>query len=472
MSVDACMDAPGRNDAGVRSLSRAFATRLIASFSRVGEGELTRARDALLDYSASALAGLHDPVVIKAIAIANAATDEATIMGTALRASRGQAAFVNAVMGHAIDYDDVHRSARGHPSTILFPVLLAFAESESKSLTQVLGAYVSALEYMTRLGLALGPDHYDRGFHSTSVLGAPAAAAGGCLLLGLDENTTHHAIGLAATRASGIRAQFGTDVKPLHAGFAAQAAMEAVLLARSGISGARDYLGGDGGFLSAYGGHVDRADVELANWGRPWQIVDPGLIFKRYPCCTGNHLALDCLLVLLEQHAFSTAEIEAIIVTFPPGGDAPLLFTRPETGVEGRFSVEYAFAVALAYRNVPPQVFQDGPVAPELTRLMALTRRQHDLAAPPASNNLTSRFARVELRLRNGARFQAEARGRPRGASNLSQKFRDAGGTRESERLIIAGSTVAHLAALLRSMAQDGRITSNAGVGSEDQQDR
>ncbi|HHT0209490.1 TPA: MmgE/PrpD family protein, partial [Raoultella planticola] len=143
--------------------------------------------------------------------------------------------------GHALDFDDFHADFRGHPSTVILPAVLALAaERADIDGDRFLDAYVIGVEAAGRLGLAAGPRHYTLGFHSTATLGTIAAAAACARFVGAGARDTAVILGIAATQASGLRAQFGSEAKPLHAGLAAQAAVSATLLALSGFHGQAD----------------------------------------------------------------------------------------------------------------------------------------------------------------------------------------------------------------------------------------
>ncbi|ACS84489.1 MmgE/PrpD family protein [Musicola paradisiaca] len=316
--------------------------------------------------------------------------------------------------GHALDFDDFHSGFRGHPSTVILPALLALAD-EHPDITEdaFLSAYIIGVETAGRLGLAAGPRHYSLGYHNTATLGAIAAAAATCRLIGATEEQTANALGLAATQAAGLRAQFGSAMKPLHAGLAARAGLAATQLALAGFHGSHDRV--IDAFLAAHGEGQQRPDALTAQWGAPWRICSPGLIFKRYPTCGGTHSAAEAALILREQWLQSsgkpiddlTAAADSITVTFPPGGDAAPFIRRATTGVEARFSLEYVIAAALLEGELRLDRFAEVPVEPWIAALADKVSRQEDPSAPPDELNPDARFHEVTLWLKDDTSLTA-----------------------------------------------------------------
>ena len=425
------INAPGRTEpAATPAPLTAQLARLIATADPGGSPEAVEAaRDAVLDFLACAFPGAADPGtgIVRRAFVPLAGTGEAALIGRPERVDAATAALINGHAGHALDYDDVHASVRGHPSTVILPALLALAPSTEASALDFLGAYLVGLETMARVGLALGSRHYEIGFHNTATLGTIAAAAATARLLGLDERRIAVALGLAATQSAGLRAQFGTDAKPLHAGLAARAGLTATLLAQAGLGGTPEILDGPINFLAAFGAGASVPGRAVEGWGQPWQILQPGLIFKEFACCTATHCAAEATLGLLAEQRIDPAAIARIAVTFPPGGDAALTVRRPASGLDGRFSVEYVVASALIDGELGVETFADRPVRPEVAALLARVERRHDETAPRMSNDPATRFSLVEIDFADGTRLARKVAS-IRGAADLRAKFRDAVG--------------------------------------------
>ncbi|MFM1652125.1 MmgE/PrpD family protein [Brevibacillus sp. B_LB10_24] len=407
----------------------------LAVSARPGREAMAAARSGVVDYLASSFAARGDAGIAKLweVFAAEGGNADVPVIGQQRRASFLQAALLNGYLGHALDFDDVHADVRGHPSTVILPALLSVAAAGRLSGERFLAAYAVGVETMARLGLSIGPDHYAKGWHNTATLGTIAAAVAAGYAMGFPEEEMEKAIGFAATQTSGLRAQFGTEAKPLHAGLAAQAGLLAVKLAQSGFGGSRRALDGKLGFFGLYGDLALAEQVLVKDWGKPWKIADPGLWFKVYPFCSAAHHAADAALELANSGAFSAAEIEHVEIAFPPGGDAALVERRPQTGEQGRFSVEYV--VALALHGVPLSLgsFANAPIPADILRFMQRIERSYDATVQPAPHAVPKgRFTIVKVITREGRVYAARV-DRPRGApgnclspAELQQKLTDA----------------------------------------------
>lgn len=361
--------------------------------SQPDENALSAARRGVKDYFACAL-----PIARGALSDAGLAAIGKTFPpnGSENRALR------YGYVSHALDFDDYHPALRGHPSTVVLSALLAL-NGESDDVTELLTAYVIGVEAAGRLGLAAGTQHYVLGFHSTATLGAVAACAAVARYLQLDQRQTQIALGLAATQAAGLRSQFGSAAKPLHAGLAARNAVNAALLAQAGFIGQPE--GVLDSLLTSHGGGRQKPECLTAGWGTPWRILQPGLEFKRYPTCGGTHSAAEAALALrarLLAQGDALAEIAQVEVSFPPGADTAPFIRQPATGVEARFSLEYVIADALYHGEVPLTHYGEQPVDAAIAALAAKVVRHVDPAAPPDALDPEMRFHRLTLTLQDG----------------------------------------------------------------------
>lgn len=361
--------------------------------SQPDENALSAARRGVKDYFACAL-----PIARGALSDAGLAAIGKTFPpnGSENRALR------YGYVSHALDFDDYHPALRGHPSTVVLSALLAL-NGESDDVTELLTAYVIGVEAAGRLGLAAGTQHYALGFHSTATLGAVAACAAVARYLQLDQRQTQIALGLAATQAAGLRSQFGSAAKPLHAGLAARNAVNAALLAQAGFIGQPE--GVLDSLLTSHGGGRQKPECLTAGWGTPWRILQPGLEFKRYPTCGGTHSAAEAALALrarLLAQGDALAEIAQVEVSFPPGADTAPFIRQPATGVEARFSLEYVIADALYHGEVPLTHYGEQPVDAAIAALAAKVVRHVDPAAPPDALDPEMRFHRLTLTLQDG----------------------------------------------------------------------
>jgi 2-methylcitrate dehydratase PrpD len=361
------------------------------------------ARRALLDTLACALGGRHEPAFQRALRYARKVSGlaQARVWGSEEKLGVEQAAFVNAVMGHVLDFDDVTAPMRGHPSVAMLPALLALAEAEGLGLEAVCTAYAVGFEVAGRIGETLGDEHYAKGFHATATIGVFGATTACANLLKLSAEQAANAIGLAVAQAAGSRENFGTDAKSFQAGHANRAALQSVLLAREGFDASPAALEGPRGYAELYGAGEDIV-AGLAQLGRhPRLLLQAGLEVKKYPMCYATHRALDALLALKTETGVRLEEVASVQVEGSNRSFSPLLHDAPQTGLEGKFSMPYAMAAGLADGKVDLASFEDRAVQrPEIQAFLGkVTKREF-----PGS--LKPRFTTVTLALKDGRQLQ------------------------------------------------------------------
>lgn len=344
------------------------------------EATLTAARRGVMDYLAAVWQGRCSPELqplLHQMALAGE-SPSAWLIGQGRQVTASQAALFNGMQAHVLDADDVHADVRGHPSAVILSALFSVATPEMSGY-RLLQAYVQGVELMARLGQAVGPEHYERGWHNTATLGGLAATVAVAVFMGLDRNTMLQALSMAATQASGLRLMFGSPVKPLHAGLAARQAVESVQWARSGMMGESliDPFDPERGFLAVYGQPGTDFSPLCRDWGNPWRIASPGLWFKRYACCSAAAHLIDAALTLAARRPRTLAEIERVELTFAPGSDKALVVYAPATGEQGRFSAEYIVLLALTGASLGDEWFDARPVDPALMQCFARVHRQY-----------------------------------------------------------------------------------------------
>lgn len=361
--------------------------------SQPGSEERTRAREGVIDYFACLL-----PVQLGLLKDSGLVPVREVF--PAARSTENHALQLG-YMSHALDFDDYHATFRGHPTTVVLSTLLALlANQPCLAVEDFLDAYVVGVELAGRMGKAIGTRHYAAGLHSTATLGVIAATGAACRLLRLTPEQSEIALGLAATQASGLRAQFGSAAKALHAGLAARSAVNSVELARAGFAAQRH--GVLEAFLVALGYGVERPDDLLAEWGAPWRIISPGLEFKRYPTCGGTHSAAEAAFVLRERLGADLHAVQHIEVSFPPGADTAPNIIAPVNGVQARFSLEYVIADALLNGAISLERYGEEPVDTQIAALAARVRRVPDPCAPADELDPDRRFHRVTLFMADG----------------------------------------------------------------------
>ena len=302
---------------------------------------------------------------------------EASLYLTGPRVAAPEAAFVNATAAHALDFDDV--ALRGHPSTVLVPAILAEAEVLGASGAAMAAAYVAGYEVWADLAGRDKDQHHDKGWHPTGIFGPIAAAAACASLRGLDADKAAHAIAIGASQSAGLVANFGTMTKPLHAGRAANAGVIAARLAVAGFTASLDALEHPQGFLAAASpaGNVDRTSPARA--GRDWQILTQGLSVKKYPLCFCTHRALDGMLDLLRAEKIAPQDVESVSVSTSRRYATVLRNARPQTGLEAKFSMQFAMSSALVAGRAGLAELTDAFVQrPDIQALMSRVRVEPD----------------------------------------------------------------------------------------------
>ena len=388
---------------------------------------------AVLDTIGVMLAGASEPaarivqhVVAAEEGAAIGGSHRCRILGTTRCASASGAALANATAAHAHDFDDMCFVSLAHPSAPLVSAGLAAAELTDASGRALLEAYTVGFEVEGRLGRAMNPRHYQRGWHCTSTLGTLGAAAAVSRLLGLHVEQTGHALAIAASEASGLKENFGSMVKPLHAGLAARNGVLAARLAQSGMTASASALDGPQGFLAA----MDSASpvVDVSDLGSRWEILETGITVKLYPSCAATHPALDTLLDLQRRERFSAGDVDAIEVGVDAITPTVLAHDRPADALEGKFSMPFCAAVAIVDTRVGLDSFGDDRLRDDrIVAMMARVRMRVDSTLDASAPPLTQ--ARVTVRLRDGRVLTASANGargypdRPARDDELTEKF-------------------------------------------------
>lgn len=340
-----------------------------------------RAALAFVDFALCVLAGARTPA------------------GRRILAAAGKAAmppeFRLAALGHVLDCDDNHDTIGGHPSCVLVPALLHGTRRTGASVGDLLEPYVVGLETMAAVARALGRAPYEKGWHTTCVYGVLGAATA---LARADDATfgrTVAALGSAATMASGVKASFGTDAKSLQVGHAASAGVLAHRLAAAGCTSSATALSGPQG-LAAVLDVTDPRWGELSGLGARWETLDPGIVFKRYPCCATTHAPIEAVLALrrgdtdpprldVTVHAGRLRHVDRPAPRTPLDAKFSLQFTAAAAWVDGRCSADQFTAERLAdgrILDVMRHVIVHGAIdIPWSAAMVACTSRGHTRTA-------------------------------------------------------------------------------------------
>lgn len=309
---------------------------------------LNLARFSLLDWMTCGMAGAEEPVAkkLRCLAEHEGGQGASSIFGGGSAPAR-MAALVNGGTSHALDYDDTHFAHVGHLSVAIYPAALSVAEEVDASAEAVVEAFLVGAEAAIRVGLVLGRSHYNQGFHQTATAGAFGATLASGRLYGLSANEMRNAIGLCATRASGLKSQFGTMGKPYNAGIAASNGVECAKLAALGMTSADDGLMGDQGFVAT---HTRTPDPDAG-----WRIPPPGTFlfednkYKLHACCHGTHAMIEALGDAGELKGHGLDDIATLKLRTNPRWLRVCDLKSPRTGLEVKFS--YGWLAGMAIRG-------------------------------------------------------------------------------------------------------------------------
>ena len=364
------------------ALARQFAERITAlRYEDLPPEAIYWSKVAVLDTVGVTLAGaLEDaPRIVTETLELQSKRGPSLVWGTNRRATCLDAALINGTASHALDFDNTSNTMAGHMSATMIPALIAAGEAYGASGGDVLLAHSVGFEVGARLGHGLNFYHHEKGWHPTSTLGVFAVTAACASLLKLSVSETETALALSTSLAAGIKANFGTMTKPLHAGQCARSGLMAALLARNGFTANPDAFEHKQGFFDVFNGpgNYDAAEI-LKGWGTPLDVVTPGACYKQYACCAGVHSAIDACLELVREHGLFEASKIARIETWT----APRRLTHtnrpePKSALNAKFSVQYCAARALLHGKVLFEHFEGDAYRDPVLREL-LTRIQSE----------------------------------------------------------------------------------------------
>ena len=370
------MTSNGSKATGSGPIEAPYATRLAEKICAFREADLTpkalkEARTAIIDTIACTLSGVPEDctkILLNTPGVAEG-PGSSLIFGTSRRTSALDAALINGTASHALDYDDVSGTLGGHHSVPVTAPIFALGEQVGASGRQIIAAYVIGVETEVRLARAVNFHHYDKGWHPTATLGVFGAAAACAWLLKLDVERTAKALALAASFASGIKANFGTMTKPMHVGQTARNGLFAALIAERGFESNPAALEHKQGWFRVYNGEGTYFPEKIfENWGQPWEIETAENGLKQFPCCGSTHPAITMALTLRKEENLAPDAIGAIEILSHrrrlPHTNNP----NPTTPLQAKFSVQYCTARALVDGAVRIRDFEDSAVMEERVR--------------------------------------------------------------------------------------------------------
>ena len=373
--------------------------RLIEATELSGRDDLiAQAKRAFLDYLAALLAARREPAVenLRQMTDEGRASDRARLYGFA---------------SHYLDFDDAQANIAGHFSTVLYSVLLAVARPDD-AVCDFLAAYIAGAELEGLLGARINPEHRRQGWHSTGTVGTLGAAAAIMRLRRLTGERAAEVLSLAGTQSAGMAFEAGSDGKPLHAGFAAEHAVTAFHLVEAGMNARTNLFDDVTGWLAVFTDGQRCLDVVRMQqeWLQPGQILEPGLWMKRHMYCSAAICAADGVEELYRQ-GLRMADVRSITVHFPPGADRALRYTRPQTGREGQFSVEFIIWQILQHGRIEDAYFRQSTVPQAFLEALPKFRRAYDVpamqlserAVPLTAETVDGRHWQVDVREPQGS---------------------------------------------------------------------
>lgn len=395
------------------------------------------AERAVLDTVGVTLAGSETDVARAAVATESGTGGEATVLGRDRQLPLTGAVFANATAGHALDYDDVALEVMdGHPSVPMVAPILAVAEREEASGQDVLTAYVAGFETQAAVADSVKPGHYEAGWHATATIGTFGAAAAVAWLLDLPAAGVERALSIAASTPAGLKRNFGSMTKPIHAGQAARSGTTAALLAAEGVTADSRAIDGDGGFVDLYRGTDEPAfGSEPDRTGRAersddrFALGEQGVDVKKYPCCYYTHAAIHAAIEMSREHDLEPDVVRSVTVEASRGAADALQHDQPENPLEAKFSMPYAIAHAIVHGGAGLAAFEPDRLSDEAVD--GLRRRvtlETDDDRPYDSNG-----ARVRIMTIYGTsleRYQERPPGtheEPLSRAELREKFRACG---------------------------------------------
>ena len=343
------------------TLAQELAQRINAlSFNDLPVEAIHWAKVGILDTVGVTLAGASEEATRIVEGTTRGSSGPSLVFGGIRRVGALEAALVNGVASHALDFDDCNNTLGGHPSAPVLPALFALADEAGASGRDFIAAYVAGFETECKLAMGVHFYHYTKGWHPTATLGVFGSAAACAKILKLSEEKTATALDIAASLASGIKANFGTMTKPLHVGQCTRNGLFAALIARDGFTAGDRAFEHKQGFFNVFNGegNYDAGKI-LPAWAKPLDIVKPGIAIKQYPCCGSTHSALDVVLGLVREHRPAADAIERIDVWTHARRLEHTNRPDPKSNLDAKFSVQYCMARAILDRTVAIEHFEN-----------------------------------------------------------------------------------------------------------------
>lgn len=393
------------------------------------------AKRCLIDVFGVILAGTktHSAKVLQGLAYKNYSLGNCDILGSNTKLNPAGAAFANSSSAHALDFDDNCYAGIVHGSAVVFPSVLAMAQERNLNGKDLLLGFIAGLEVELTIAKALSNSIYDKGWWTTSMLGAIGSAAGAAKIAGLDSKTIKNALSLAAVGCGATRAVRGTSAKHFYCGRAAESGVTAVFAAMEGITGPANVFQDNDGIAEVLNdGFFDVRPFE--NLGTEYCIANPGIDLKKYPVCFASHSCIDAVKEICENNKFKSSDVASINCLVPPVVATNLTYHEPKNVAEAQFSLNFAIATILLHGDLKLENLFSEPLFGPITKTVAHKVKMKVGGVPKKfrnSKNICPEWGYVELTTKDGSR-KCKFVGSPLGSASfpmskelLKQKFED-----------------------------------------------
>lgn len=429
------------NHAGEQSLT-AYLAEFISStkYSDIPNGVVQLGKKSILDGLGLALAGSvakSGELVRRHLQGLGCTGGGASVIGSRLRVPARFAAFANGTAIHADDYDDTQLAVAKdrvyglltHPTAPVLPAVLAGAERDRRSGRDFMTAYHVGVEVECKIAEAISPRHYQHGFHSTATCGTFGAAAALANLFGFSADLAGVALGIAGSQSAGLRENFGTMMKPVHAGRAAESGVVAAEFAALGFTATSNILEAPRGFFRAAGGGYDEGSIR-GKLGQPWTFQDPGISIKPHPSGSLTHPGMTKMLDLIRVHGITPSQVQGMKVGTNQNMPNALIHHRPMTGLQAKFSMEFCMAILLLERKAGLAEFTDDVVnRPDVQAMIQKVDFGVHPEAEAAGYDRMTTILEITLtdgrRIRDRADFGKGSPANPMSYEEVADKFRE-----------------------------------------------
>jgi 2-methylcitrate dehydratase PrpD len=415
-------------DHGPSTVSTEPVTRILAEYvasaspAQLPEAVRKEAARTFLNWLGCAIGGCRHEAVDAALAalLPFSGPGTASVLGRGERLDPLHASLINGISSHVFDFDDTHLRTVIHPAGPLASALLAYAQHAPVSGPDFINALVLGAEVSCRIGNAVFPEHYDVGWHITGSTGSLGAAAAIGKLLGLDAERMNWALGIAASQPVGLREQFGSMTKSFHPGRAAQNGMTAALMAAKGYTASEQSLEAKRGWLNTLSTRHDSREI-TEGLGQRYEIL--ANTYKPFACGIVLHPSIDACIQLHNQGGFAIGDIREVALRVHPLVLELTGKTKPRDGLEGKFSVYHAAAVALIEGDGGENQFSDRAVTdPQIIALRQKVIATIDPNMAPDAVHLTITLADGKV-LECNVEHAIGSLARPMTDQDLERKF-------------------------------------------------